>query len=152
MVTHSITGVGTFIYSISTGRYLFLMRNTHKYSGYWALPGGKIEAKEYLFQCLTRELQEEVAYDFNDAKVIPIDRYNSHNTTFVYHTFFIPVTEEFIPYLNQEHRGFCWVPLNDAPRPLHPGVVKTITSVIVKEKLKLLEKQLSMFEINNSIV
>ncbi len=58
----------------------------------------------------------------------------------MYHTFLIQVDEEFIPYLNQEHKGYCWVTLEVLPKPLHPGLEKTLTSARVKEKLHTLEK------------
>ena len=43
-----VEGVGAFIYCIDTKRYLFLLRNTSKYSGTWGLAGGKIDPGEQL--------------------------------------------------------------------------------------------------------
>jgi len=135
-----IEGVGTFIYSSSTHRYLFLLRNTSKYSGTWGLAGGKIDAEEHLLESLTRELKEELGYDFLDVKVIPIEKFTSDNGNFSYHTFLIPINEEFVPELNYEHRGYCWVRLEDHPKPLHPGVWRTINFEAVAGKIKTLEK------------
>lgn len=134
-----IEGVGTFIYSTSTQRYLFLLRDNSKYSGTWGLCGGKLEPNELLLESLYRELQEEIGYDFTDAKVIPLEKFTSDNDKFCYHTFLIPVTEEFVPYLNEEHRGYCWVALEDHPKPLHPGVYRTINFESVFAKIKTLE-------------
>ena len=135
----NIEGVGTFIYSTSTHRYLFLLRNTSKYSGTWGLAGGKINPDEYLLESLNRELQEELGYDFTNTKVIPIEKFTSDNGHFSYHTFLIPLDEEFVPVLNHEHRGYCWVSLEDHPKPLHPGVWRTINFKSVMEKIKTLE-------------
>ena len=121
-----IEGVGTFIYSISTHRYLFLLRNSSKYAGTWGLAGGKIDSNEQVLDSLTRELREELGYEFSDVKVIPIEKFTSDNGRFTYHTFLIPIDEEFTPILNSEHRGYCWVGLEDHPKPLHPGVWRTI--------------------------
>ena len=137
-----IEGVGTFIYSTSTHRYLFLLRNASKYSGTWGLAGGKINADEHILESLTRELNEELGYDFLDVKVIPIEKFTSDNGNFSYHTFLIPVDEEFVPELNYEHRGYCWVTLEDHPKPLHPGVWRTINFKSVTEKIKTVEKVL----------
>ena len=137
-----IEGVGTFIYSISTHRYLFLLRNSTKYAGTWGLAGGKIDANEQILGSLTRELKEELGYEFQDAKVIPIEKFTSDNGHFSYHTFLIPVDEEFVPILNYEHRGYCWVNLEDHPKPLHPGVWRTINFTAVIEKIKTLERVL----------
>jgi 8-oxo-dGTP pyrophosphatase MutT (NUDIX family) len=140
--TGLIEGVGTFIYSVSTGRYLFLLRDGDKYSGTWGLAGGKIDAGELLLTSLYRELSEELGYNFQDVKVIPIEKFTSDNGRFSYNTFLIPVDEEFTPKLNFEHRGFCWVALEDHPKPLHPGVWRTINFDAVSAKIKTLESVL----------
>ena len=137
--TGHIEGVGTFIYATSTGRYLFLLRDTSKYSGTWGLAGGKIDTDEQLLTSLHRELNEELGYDFIDVKVIPIEKFTSDNGNFSYNTFLIPVDEEFTPTLNYEHRGYCWVRLEDHPKPLHPGVWRTINFSAVIDKIKTLE-------------
>lgn len=134
-----IEGVGTFIYCISTQRYLFLLRNTHKYFGTWGLAGGRIDPGEQLLTSLYRELSEELGFDFTDTKVIPIEKFTSDNSKFSYHTFLIPILEEFTPNLNHEHRGYCWVALEDHPKPLHPGVWRTVNFKSVMSKIKTLE-------------
>lgn len=134
-----IEGVGTFIYCVTTHRYLFLLRDSSKYAGTWGLAGGKIEAGEQLLESLYRELREELGVDVTDAKVIPIEKFTSDNNKFSYHTFLIPVTEEFVPILNNEHRGYCWVHLDDYPKPLHPGVWRTVNFKEVVNKIKTLE-------------
>lgn len=134
-----VEGAGTFIYCVNTQRYLFLLRNNCKYSGTWGLAGGKIEPGEQLLASLYRELSEELAFDFTGNKVIPIEKFTSDTGNFNYHTFLIPLLEEFTPVLNNEHRGYCWVKLEDHPKPLHPGVWRTINFKSVIEKIKTLE-------------
>ena len=134
-----IEGVGTFIYCTATQRYLFLLRDSSKYSGTWGLAGGKIDAGEQVLDSLYRELDEELGYDFTSTKVIPIEKFTSDNGHFSYHTFLIPVNEEFVPVLNYEHRGYCWVSLEDHPKPLHPGVWRTVNFKSVVDKIKTLE-------------
>ena len=134
-----IENVGTFIYCTLTRRYLFLLRNTKKYSGTWGLAGGGIETGENILDSLYRELNEELGYNFSETKVIPIEKFTSDNNKFIYHTFLIPIDEEFVPDLNNEHRGYCWVELEDHPKPLHPGVWRTINFTSVVEKIKTLE-------------
>ena len=74
------------------------------------------------------------------SKVIPIEKFTSDNGRFAYHTFLIPVDTEFTPILNEEHRGYCWVQLEDHPKPLHPGVWRTVNGKATLDKLKTLEK------------
>lgn len=142
MDTSTIEGVGTFIYSVNTQRYLFLLRHGGKYSGSWGLAGGKVESGEHLLLSLYRELGEELGVDFSETKVIPIEKFTTENNKFTYHTFLIPVLEEFTPTLNDEHRGYCWVKLEDHPRPLHPGVWRTINFDSIIDKIKTLESVL----------
>jgi hypothetical protein len=50
------------------------------------------------------------------------------------------VDEEFIPQLNNEHDGYCWVPLEKYPKPLHPGVWRTFKFDVIINKIKTIEK------------
>lgn len=134
-----VESVGAFIYCTTTKRYLFLLRNSSKYSGTWGVAGGKIELGESIVDSLLREIQEELGGTIKDPKLIPIEKFTSDNGNFTYHTFIAPVDEEFTPMLNNEHRGYCWVELDDHPKPLHPGVWRTINFASVAEKIKTLE-------------
>lgn len=143
-------GCGALIYATSTKRYLFLHRNTGKFPNTWGLVGGKVEHNESIESGLMREIGEELGGTVQDAKLIPIEQYTSESGIFVYHTFLIKVEDEFIPALNAEHKGYCWVSLDGLPRPLHPGVEKTLSSQFILQKIStlttnsiLIEKQLN---------
>lgn len=135
-------GVGALIYSKRTKRYLFLLRNSAKHAGSWAMPGGKVEQNERIAEALHRELKEEISVDLSQNKLIPIETFTSDNLQFIYYTFLIPVDDEFSPVLNHEHCGYCWVDLDRHPRPLHPGVWRTFKFKVVIDKISLLEKLL----------
>lgn len=139
-----IEGVGAFIYSVSTKRYLFLLRNESKYSGTWGVAGGKVESGESIAESLLREITEELGGTIQNAKLIPVEKFTSDNKKFIYNTFVVPVDDEFIPVLNSEHRGYCWVKLEDHPKPLHPGVWRTINFDSVVAKIKTLETVLQV--------
>ena len=102
--------------------------------------GGKIEMNESVLDGLEREIQEELGGEIKDAKVVPIEQYTSDNNKFIYHTFLIKVEEEFVPMLNREHKGYCWVKLDDHPTPLHPGVWRTVKFKSSLDKIKVLEQ------------
>jgi 8-oxo-dGTP pyrophosphatase MutT (NUDIX family) len=134
-----LIGAGALIYCRTTHRYLFLLRNgTH--SGSWGLVGGKIEQNETVVQGLNREIAEELGGVITDAKLVPIEKFTSDNNHFEYHTYVIKVDEEFVPILNNEHRGYCWVRLDDYPKPLHPGVWRTFKFSSVVDKLRTMEQ------------
>ena len=138
----SIVGAGCLFYSLATKRYLFLLRNRSKYSGTWGLPGGKIEEGESIVDGLYREIDEEMGSVPTFHKTIPIETFTSDDYYFNYHTFLVTVSDEFIPQLNEEHRGYAWVDIADHPKPLHPGVWNTFKFEVVLEKLKTLEATL----------
>jgi 8-oxo-dGTP pyrophosphatase MutT (NUDIX family) len=141
MATNDIKqGCGALIYCTLTHRYLFLLRNGGKFPNTWGIVGGKIEQNETILQGLEREINEELGGKIDGAKTIPIEKYTSNNNRFVYHTFLIKVEEEFIPNLNHEHLGYCWVPIDMHPTPLHPGVYRTFKFKNIKEKIKVHEK------------
>ena len=100
--------------------------------------GGKLENNETIFEGLERECQEEIQFFPQQAKLIPIQKFV--NNTFTYHTFFCPVENEFLPVLNEEHIGYCWVDVHNYPKPLHPGLFNTVNFDIVKDKLEQLTK------------
>lgn len=134
--------VGSLIYSTSTKRYLFLLRDGAKYEGTWGLAGGKMESNERVIDALYREIKEETNTDLSMNKTIPIETFTSDNRKFIYYTFLISVEKEFIPELNHEHRGYAWVELNDHPKPLHPGVWKTFNFSSIIKKIQMLEEML----------
>ena len=142
MDSGNITGVGALIYSRNTKRYLFLLRTQKRHKKSWGLVGGGVEQSETVVHALAREIQEEIGCDLQQAKFIPLEKFTSDDNKFVYHTFLIPVDDEFIPTLNHEHNGYCWVPLENYPKPLHPGVWRTFKFSAVVQKIKTLEQVL----------
>lgn len=132
-------GCGALIYAKSTNRYLFLLRTKSRHAGSWGIAGGKIDSGETVIQGLVREIQEEIGVDYTNRKFIPLETFTADNKKFAYYTFLVSVDEEFVPTLNDEHRGYCWVELDDHPRPLHPGLWRSFNFDIVKKKIKTLE-------------
>ena len=137
MATSFVESCGALIYCKKTHRYLFLLRAETKHKNSWGLVGGKVETGETVRQALMREILEELGGEIKDAKVRPIEKFTSENQSFAYHTFLIVVDEEFMPELNHEHEGYCWVPLEKYPRPLHPGVWRTFKFDSVVQKIKI---------------
>lgn len=143
MADTNTEGVGALVYAKSTNRYLFLLRNKSKHSGSWGIVGGKIDPGETVIQALVREISEEIGQDFNNKKFIPLETFTADNRKFAYYTFLVTVDKEFVPVLNDEHRGYCWVELQDYPKPLHPGLWRSFNFEIVKKKIKTLESILN---------
>lgn len=136
-------GCGALVYSIRTKRYLFLLRNQKRHAGSWGLVGGGVEPGETPSEALCREIQEEIELDQFD-QLIPLEKFTSDAGTFEYHTYLITVPDEFVPKLNDEHRGYAWTTIEDHPKPLHPGVWRTFNFQVVLDKIKTFEAALDI--------
>lgn len=136
-------GCGALVYSIQTRRYLFLLRNQKRHAGSWGLVGGGVESGESPVEALHREIQEEI--DLNEfIQLIPLEKFTSDAGNFEYHTYLITVKNEFVPKLNNEHRGYAWTTIEDHPKPLHPGVWRTFNFKAILDKIKTFETVLEI--------
>jgi len=132
----AIIAAGSFIFSQKTQRYLWLLRNK---SSHWAFPGGKLIKSETVYQGLQREIKEELGFVPEFEKVIPLEKYSSWNSQFVYYNFWILVPDEFVPQLNAEHAEFLWCSRQRHPRPLLPAISEMLYTSEILDKLKILE-------------
>tara|TARA_B100000427_G_scaffold103904_1_gene85975 strand:- start:1370 stop:1783 length:414 start_codon:yes stop_codon:yes gene_type:complete len=117
-----IQGVGAIFLSISTSKIMLQMRsNTVSHPNTWAFWGGKAENNEIPIDTLNREIKEEMGKIPSFKKIYPLHIFRSNKNGFTYNTFIITVDEEFVPQLNIESSGYCWVDIYSWPKPLHSG-------------------------------
>lgn len=126
---------GAVFFAKSTQRFLFLLRDDTSFKNTWAFVGGKIDAGERTIDGLYREISEEIGSVPDIEKLIPIDQFTNTKKGFEYHTFIAVVEDEFIPKLNQEHKGYAWTKLQGWPEPLHPGVFSTVKTQEIADKI-----------------
>lgn len=136
------TGVGSLILAADTGRVLFNLRSPDKTYGLcWSLWGGMVEPTESTKDALLREFREEMGFLPNLQRIYPFDIYESKDKEFRYVTFVTIVDSEFIPNINHEAVGFCWVNLGVWPKPMHTGARKSFCTKKSEEKLKIILDQ-----------
>ena len=136
----NLVATGCFIYALDTKRYLFLLRNdAGKYGNTWGIAGGKVENQERTVAGLQREIIEEIG-NIDIKKIVPLETFVSDNEKFTFYTYLVTVEHEFLPTLNEEHEGYCWVYLHKYPRPLHPGVSRSFKFDRIVEKLETIQK------------
>ena len=135
-----IQAVGAIFYCTKTKRFLFLLRAGKKYANFWNFPGGKIEKHESVIDGLYREIEEEIGKRFWETyveKEIPLEKFTSDDSKFLYHTFMLLTNSEFTPMLNTEHRGYAWVNADGwNGLKLHPGVFSTLKEDMIKKKIQ----------------
>ena len=136
----SNASVGALFLSKSTSRYMFVLRNGARYNSMWAFVGGKVEKNETEYSALQREIQEEIGFMPLVLKTIPVEKFTNSKNNFTYSTYVCVVEEEFIPKLNNEHKGYAWSKLDSWPKPLHPGVFTTFQISEIVNKIKTIEE------------
>lgn len=135
--------VGVLFCAQDTNRHLFLLRNSRK-THEWGLPGGKVERGETLRVALERECMEEIQYWPDNAKLFPIEQFTSEDTRFSYHTFYCMIDTEFVPKLNNEHAGYCWIDEHTYPKPLHRGLFNTLNYDIIQQKIQIIHDAITV--------
>ena len=125
---------GALFYALDTKRFLFVHRAQSKRSNVWGLVGGTLEGEETEWEGCEREIQEEIGV-VSISKTMPLEKFKSRDSLFVYHTYLCVVQEEFQPCLNCEHNGYAWVTYNCWPNPLHYGVKNTLNKKVNQVKI-----------------
>lgn len=135
-------GVGTLVVSSKTKRVLLNLRAQHKtHSMCWSLFGGMIEDGENPKDALLRELSEEMNLIPDIEKIYPFDVYQSKDKHFKYFSFVSIVEDEFIPVLNNENCGYCWVDLSSWPRPMHQGARISFCNKNAEDRIRMIISQ-----------
>jgi mutator protein MutT len=130
------TAAGVVFLAKDTGRCLLQLRNSDKrFKNTWGFWGGMIEKGETVYECIQRELTEEIGFVPELAKLNPIDVYQSRDKNFYYYSFVYLVQKEFSPLLNDESAGYAWVNIGVWPQPLHNGARLTLNKNGGTEKL-----------------
>jgi hypothetical protein len=126
---------GALFFSLDTERFLFVHRTKGKRSNVWGIVGGNTEDQETPWEGLKREIQEEIG-SVDILKAMPLEKFQSQDDTFTFHTYLCVIKKEFLPLLNQEHDGYAWVSYDKWPRPLHYGLKNTLAKKQNQTKIK----------------
>ncbi len=129
-------GVGAIIVSEETGNVMTVLRSSNEtHPNTWSFAGGRVEANEQPADALRRELQEELNLT-KIKKMLPLHSYQSRSKDFIYDTYIVLVSKEFVPELNWENCGYAWTSIDNLPGPLHPKARQMLSSSRLKTKFK----------------
>lgn len=123
--------VGALVVSRRTGRAMMQLRSQNeKYSFCWGLWGGRLIDDEGDLEGLKRELCEELGWPGvpDTVSVSHIHTFVTRDRRFRHVSYLIVCEDEFVPTLNDESAGYCWVELNRWPAPLHQNTAKMFAS------------------------
>lgn len=139
MESHAIIECsGALICARNTKRFLLLQKNAGRNIGTWGLAGGTHLNGETAAQGLQREVEEELGFNPNFKKIIPVERFVSNDSLFNFRTYFCIVDIEFVPCLSHEHSGWGWFNIYSLPKPVHKGLELSIRNKIFQTKLQTL--------------
>ena len=139
-----IKASGCLFLALDTGRVMLQQRSGDtSHPRTWGFFGGKSEDKERPIDTLLRELEEEIGMVPDIQKVYPLNKFTSPDKQFVYNTFVVEVVQEFIPQLNNESDGFCWVKIGNWPRPLHNGAKAQLFNRQIIKKIRTIYSNLN---------
>ena len=139
----SINCSGALFYALDSKRFLMLHRVGGRNGNKWGLVGGTNEGEESPWEGLQREIAEEIG-EVEIKKTVPLETFISNDRKFQFHTYLCVVENEFMPTLNHEHDGYCWVTFKKWPKPLHHGLSNTLNNKSNISKLETVIKLVDM--------
>ena len=132
----NITAAGVLFLAKDTGRCMLQLREGNKrFNHTWGFWGGIIERGETPYECIQRELDEEIGFVPELQKLNPLDVYQSKDKNFYYYSFAAVVDKEFSPTLNEESSGYAWIDIGRWPQPMHQGARATLNRNVGTDKL-----------------
>jgi 8-oxo-dGTP diphosphatase len=79
--------IGTVVVIVSKGKVLIGKRKNSYMSGYYGLPGGRLESNEKLVDCAMRELTEETGIKTNNLKYLGVIKDQNVGFSFIHFAF-----------------------------------------------------------------
>lgn len=132
-----ILSAGALFKAENTQKYFLIQRaSTTSYSNKFSLVGGKVHIGEKLLEGLTREIKEEIGFVPTILKWAPFNCYTSMDKKFQYTSIIILTPNEFLPKLNHENDGYCWVKDISTIKTLHPRLKEVISSSVLLNGIK----------------
>lgn len=135
-VKDKIVCSGALFYSKATNRILLLQKSNGKHLGTWGLVGGTTVNGETAWQGLQREVQEEIGSVPSTIKIVPLEKFVSNDSGFVFQTYFCIVENEFIPTLSGEHLAWGWFDWQTLPKPVHKALDLSLRNRVIQTKIQ----------------
>lgn len=122
--------IGACVIVLSANKTQVLLgkrKNSYK-SGWYGMPGGRLEVGESLHECARRELEEETGLSAERLEYVGVVRDWQHTYDFIHFVFlYAELKGEAVCTEPDKCEGWEWFPLNQLPSPLlegHAGAIK----------------------------
>jgi 8-oxo-dGTP pyrophosphatase MutT (NUDIX family) len=104
----------------------------------WGIWGGKLEGNEGDLNGLKRELCEELGFPGvpETIAISHVYTFTTRDKRFRHVSYLILCEDEFVPIIDSESAGYCWVNMWEWPQPLHRNTAKMFNSRGFKETLE----------------
>jgi mutator protein MutT len=107
-------GVGAIV--VNEGALLMVRRAKDPYAGYWSVPGGTLEAGEYLSDAVRREVLEETGIEIEVGDLLGILEWASDPHYVILDYVATPSANAPSPRPGDDASEARWVPLDEVPK------------------------------------
>ena len=134
-------GVGVGAVILRDNQILLFLRKKAPESGYWTIPGGKVEFGETVEEAIIREVKEEVGVEGRIVAPLGVTNHivKEEQTHFVAPRFLLQIIGEPKNMEPNSHSEMAWFPIDKLPENVTMTTQKALSAFLTWNKEKIVE-------------